>query len=71
MGYEHRNRRTKPEGLKMNTETRERLGLLLDMTENYLAATELQMPAHIHVEGLKCGMADIAKELREILKQQP
>jgi hypothetical protein len=47
---------------------RERVGLLRDKADNFCHATMLPLPAHIHVQALSGGMADIRAELDAIYK---
>lgn len=47
-------------------ELAERIGVLADTAENYLAATKLPVPASLHVAGLTSGMAELARELQSL-----
>lgn len=49
---------------------RERLALLVDKCENYLAAASLPMSPLIHVQGLTAGISEIRDVLKGFLKTQ-
>lgn len=44
----------------------ERLGRLIDKTNNFLASTNLPLPPALHVKGLTGGLKDIREELTTI-----
>jgi hypothetical protein len=48
---------------------REEVGLLADKADNFVAAAQLQMPAHIHAEALAGGMKDISERLHKLLEE--
>lgn len=45
------------------TDLVERVGLMADSADNYLAATQLPLPLQMHVGGLKIGMEDLRDQL--------
>lgn len=47
----------------------ERLGVLSDRADNYWHAVMLPLPAAVHADQLRAGMAYIRDELREIFRE--
>lgn len=43
----------------------EKLGQLIDRVENLQFALNLQIPAEIHLEGIKGSLPEIVKEMKE------
>lgn len=47
----------------------ETVGQLVDKCENYMSATELPLPPHIHVQGLSAGMKELRDRMKELYFQ--
>jgi len=55
----------KPE-LTITEDQLDDLGRLADMADNYHAASGLQLPASMHIECLRTGMAAISEQIKAI-----
>ena len=47
-----------------NEETLERIGMLVDKAENYLAMQKMNLPPMLAIDGLKQGVTEIRDELK-------
>ncbi len=42
------------------------LGKIADKADNYIVATQMQLPASLHIEALKGGMESISEEIKKL-----
>jgi len=52
--------------MKITEDQLEDLGRIADMADNYHAAAGMQLPASMHIECLRTGMAAISEQIKKI-----